>query len=382
MFLPLLRLSLTSATSAPAVSSTPTEQPAPESSDPGVVPVAGAASWPASLVPSSARRTLRSQTAASFVAAGGVASPVTTHKGKGKKKAKCDEVGPDNSDDLVKIGGTPFIPGEDDIFNRNRLVGNEVVIASSVVSLQRSNKAVLDTLGVLLTAVEDLKKASGSALSLPPLSSDPAFTSLYGAHVETRVAVNRLATVVDSFPPSLQLNAAVASLNRPEPFSAGVEGHIVSPAAVGPLPSSHAAFSLPPLPQLPVVPPVHSMRRATVPRHDLPPAAGVKRKRGDALVTDQDALYGPVSRDVKVWDVASAAVNTVPGLNAVMIYSARRAARGDFLSIRFHTKEYALKFVHLFQYTEGQGDKIAFFPEGSPNLPAQGVASSSRPMLR
>ena len=121
---------------------------------------------------------------------------------------------------------------------------------------------------------------------------------------------------------------------------------------------------------------------ATVPRHDLPPTAGVKRKHGDALVTDQDALYGPVSCDIKVWDVASAAVNAVPGLNAVMIYSPRCAACGDFLSIRFHTKEYALKFVHLFQYTEGQGDKIAFFPERSPNLPAQGVASGLRPMLR
>ena len=171
-------------------------------------------------------------------------------------------------------------------------------------------------------------------------------------------------------------------MNRPEPFSAGAEGHIVSPAAVGSLPASHATFSLPPLPQLPAVPPVHSMHRATVPRHDLPPAAGIKRKRGDVLVTDQDALYGPVSHDVKVWDVASAVVNTVPDLNAVMIYSAHRTAHGDFLSIRFHTKEYALKFVHLFQYTEGQGDKIAFFPEGSPNLPAQGVASGSRPMLR
>ena len=211
VFSPLLCLSLTSAISASAVSSTPAEQPAPESSDPGVVPVAGPASRPASPVPSSARRTLRNQTAASFVAAGGVASPITAHKGKGKKKAKCDEVGPNNSDDLVQIGGTSFVPGEDDIFNRNRLVGNEVVITSSVVSLQRSNKAVLYTLGVLLTAVEDLKKASGGAPSFPPLSSIPAFTSLYGAHVETQVAVNRLATVVDSFPPSLQLNAAVAS---------------------------------------------------------------------------------------------------------------------------------------------------------------------------
>jgi len=146
--------------------------------------------------------------------------------------------------------------------------------------------------------------------------------------------------------------------------------------------ASHTAFSLPSLPQLPMVPPVLPMHQAMGPHQDVRPASGVKRKRGEAPVTDQDALYGPVSRDGKMMEIAAAAVNAVPGLNAVMIYTVRRAPRGNFLSIRFQSKEYALKFVHLFQYSEGQNDKIAFFPEGSPNLPAQGVASGPRPMLQ
>lgn len=387
-----MHFSLTCPVSAAAAAALPSEPPALEPSAAAGVPDPGPASRLASPVPSSARRTLRNQTAASFVAAGGASSPVTARKGKGKKKAKADEVGPDNSDDLVKVGGTPFVPGEDDIFNRNRLVNNEAVIAGSVVALQRSNKTALDTLSVLLATVDDLKKAAKAAPSVPAPPSDPAFASLYGEHVETRHAVNRLSTTLGSFPPGLtvrdallELKAAVANFDRPPPFARPTEDHIVSPATVGSLPASSATFpppSLPPLPQLPVLPPVFSGYQPPPPRRDLHVGSAVKRKRGDAPVTDQDALYGPISRDARLMDVAAAAVNAVPGLNAIMIYTVRRSPRANFLSIRFHSKDFALKFVHLFQYAEGQGDRIAFFPEGSPNLPAQGVASGSRPSLR
>ena len=219
-------------------------------------------------MPSSACRTLHNQTAASFVAAGGASSPVTARKGKRKKKAKADEIGPDNSDNLVNVGGTPFVPGEDDIFNWNHLVSNEAVIAGSVVALQRSNKTALDTLSILLATVDDLKKAAKAVPSMPAPPSDPAFASLYREHVKTRHAVNCLSTTLGSFPPGLtvrdallELKAAVTNFDHPPPFARPMEDHIVSPATMGSLPASSATFpppSLPPLPQLPMLPPFFS----------------------------------------------------------------------------------------------------------------------------
>ena len=239
---------------AAAATALPSEPPALEPSAAGV-PDPGPTSRLASPVPSSACRTLHNQTAASFVAAGGASSPVTARKGKGKKKAKADEVGPDNSDNLVKVGGTTFVPGEDDIFNRNRLVGNEAIIVGSVVALQRSNKTALDTLSVLLATVDDLKKAAKAAPSVPAPPSDPAFASLYREHVETRHAVNCLSATLGSFPPSLtvrdallELKAAVANFDCPPPFPRLMEDHIVSPATMGSLPASSATFHPPSLP--------------------------------------------------------------------------------------------------------------------------------------
>ncbi|KAF4620521.1 hypothetical protein D9613_001127 [Agrocybe pediades] len=83
-------------------------------------------------VPSTAR-SLRAQSSASLLKLGGSSSSSTARRSsKGKKKADSEELGPERSDNLgISLGLTPFMAHQDYMFNQNRLVANEALMADA-----------------------------------------------------------------------------------------------------------------------------------------------------------------------------------------------------------------------------------------------------------
>ncbi|PPR06707.1 hypothetical protein CVT26_001373 [Gymnopilus dilepis] len=55
-----------------------------------------------------------------------------------KRKLKTQEAAPLDSPSVMALGMTPFMPGQDAMFNQNRLVRNEVVLSRHVANLQSS----------------------------------------------------------------------------------------------------------------------------------------------------------------------------------------------------------------------------------------------------
>ncbi|PPQ87508.1 hypothetical protein CVT26_003344 [Gymnopilus dilepis] len=88
--------------------------------------------------PPSNSRSLQGQTTGPFISAGGSSVRRTT---KGKKKSAQEEIGPEDSEPVIAMDALPsFLPKtQDAMFNQNRLVGNEAIMAMLIRRLLRES---------------------------------------------------------------------------------------------------------------------------------------------------------------------------------------------------------------------------------------------------
>jgi len=108
-------------------------------------------------------------------------------------ESESQEIPPEFNDDLISLGLTPFILGQDRIFNQNRLVSNEALFARTVRQMQTAMISMERARNTNDLELRKLLEASGSVATStlnPPLHFD--FSSLYRAQNETRSTLNNL----------------------------------------------------------------------------------------------------------------------------------------------------------------------------------------------
>ena len=352
---------------------------------------------PAPPTPSTAR-SMRGQTSGSFTQAGG--SPTNL---KGKKKAKQEELAPDDSAKVIELGLSAFIPKQDAMSNQNRLVLNEVIMAEllldTVKRLSRDEDARNSQHKEAVTLIADLKASvrtiGNSAITedaFPNLHSRPEFDQLYNFCREGRDILNKF--VLEAANDRRNKDAAIQKL-RMEIFALTarvddiVAEAVLSPAVAAPATPSrpnHADHS------------VHSSREGNTTSMGassntrMPPttnsygrgASVPKRGRGgnpargrghpyprqqsrlsSSNATSLDVAYGPVSSHTEDPTKVAADALTEAGLSPSMFRSVQFLhGQPDFISIRFIKPEYAKKFIDLAPYAmavDGAPQIVVFY---------------------
>jgi len=138
---------------------------------------------PTSPAPSTAR-SMCNQTSGSFTQAGGTPTGL-----KGKKKAKQEELAPDSAK-VIELGLSAFIPKQDAMYNQNKLVLNEAIMAELVLStvkrlsrdedtLNSQHKEALNLIADLKASVRTINDSAITDGAFPNLHSRPEFNQLY-----------------------------------------------------------------------------------------------------------------------------------------------------------------------------------------------------------
>ncbi|PPQ96966.1 hypothetical protein CVT26_006453 [Gymnopilus dilepis] len=336
--------------------------------------------------PPSNARSLQGQTTGSFISAGGSSVRKTT---KGKKKSAQEEIGPEDSEPVIAIGCTPFIPAQDAMFNQNRLVGNEAIMAMLIQRLLRESakseqvnvQRYKDIADMVADHTKSIANLSSTINSMAVATPRADFVNLFDAHIQTRNALNQLASDVSTLSASTQ--ASITAIQSAQDDDSNLS-------------------------QLPIPPLFQSSGTAHAPPPSPQGASGVKRKRGplshstvsvrggrgahsaaprppfSANDTSGDVAYGPVNVTAsEVRALADAAVKRV-GLAEDMVRSVRLITgfhgNATFASIRFKKPEYATKFVTLVGYgLDGCPERVAFLADKRDAADNAGsIASSSK----
>ncbi|PPQ65998.1 hypothetical protein CVT26_010658 [Gymnopilus dilepis] len=303
----------------------------------------------------------------------------------------------EDSQVLISLGMSPFMPGQDVMYNQNRFVRNEAILARHVSSLQRRyaqleshHSRLFDDIHRILrehkTQIERLSISPGKeeqerdALRLPEAEllivqrryddlrevvrsilhyiSSPSSSS--------RGGLERLQNILDGLTSNYHgVNIPSLQSLTIEPTEFHLETH--SPNTLAPTNlGSRARKNFYPSPYARVRP--LQLRRSS-PRQDRPtlqPTGDVASAQGP--VPSRQVLYGPI-RNVQDHKQSMAVMEETlsgMGLNVAMLHSVRPASeKPDHLSLQFFKDEDATRFVGLVSDSpEGHRVRKASFHKG------------------
>ncbi|KDR76435.1 hypothetical protein GALMADRAFT_246786 [Galerina marginata CBS 339.88] len=349
-------------------------------------------------------------------------TPMTTQRPR-VRRIPTKEVGPQDSQSLIDLGMSPFMPVQDAMFNQNRLVRNEAILAKHVsrlqhsYSLSESNHAqrVQDIYRSLTDHKAAIDSQAATSITHTSIRSDPDFTALFDAHVETRIALNHLIRKFSSSSASIkssidQLNESIRRITSGTSIEAmqysgqGSATDSVKPKGTTALPIHSAKI---PLPEAANSSSTHGIKRKRVYSNpNLSPSSSIATSHTGSPIeaahhlhlsrsdytfstdTSKDVIYGPVDNTddhLNAKAIVNEAIHSV-GLSPSMVQSILTApGHPEFLNVRFLKHDYASRFVDLVGFgLEGQPSRKAFFADGSSDLirPDFGVASDFNAKIR
>ncbi|KAH9477445.1 hypothetical protein JR316_0009658 [Psilocybe cubensis] len=295
--------------------------------------------------------------------------PRTRHR---TRKVVTDEIIPTDSESVAVLGMSPFMPNKDAIYNQNRLVRNEVILARHLSRLQKNYYAsesahaqrAQDFYRVLTDHKNSIDLLKSNNQSSSSVNLQPEFTALVEAHNETRKALDELTKDIASFSSTTRESIAfladsVRRLTSPFPESSesAIAGLHPDHTIMAP---PHSLTSSPSLFERPFIPGTKRRRSSDeFLNTDVPPtsrpstsaAHSALQSRSNSIHEYQrEVVYGPISSAADLSDpvaVGHDAVRNV-GLSTSMVHSIRIIpGRPEYLSVRFLKPEYAARFVDL-----------------------------------
>ncbi|PPQ70109.1 hypothetical protein CVT26_013394 [Gymnopilus dilepis] len=334
-------------------------------------------------------------------------SPLS-NKRQRKRKSATQEIAPVDSSSVVALGMSPFMPGQDTIFNQNRLVRNEVILARHVASLKQSYsrsesihaRRTEDIYRILTDHKNTIDRLSKSIESNSTTRSNLDLATLSNSYSTTREAIKAIIHHLTSSSTSV----ATSISNLDESIS-----RLLQEDSAAPPPTE---VSRPPLGNSVQedVGSISHLHREKLLGLDELPSRGTKRRRQDLFpgfyprlsrkisqleedltpneeyfrrshrsVLPREVVYGPINDRLNAEGSIKEAVRNC-GMSATAIESVQAAlGKPGFFNIFFSKHEDARKFINSVEVgLDGHLLRRANFAHNEPlSAPASDAGSTS-----
>ncbi|KDR76434.1 hypothetical protein GALMADRAFT_279124 [Galerina marginata CBS 339.88] len=287
-------------------------------------------------------------------------APLPTQRSR-VRRPKTKEARPTESQTLIALGMSPFMPVQDAMFNQNRLVRNETILAQHVSRLQNSYSSSEANHAKWVQDIYRILTDHNAAI-------DKQMADLLNAHVETHNALNNLLHEFSSFSASTKstidrLNDSIRKLAAGTPIVATESSSTTASVQTETIPQRLPSFGNLSLPEIADYS-VHGMKRKregfsagpftgastsiAASRTEISVIAQeVYLPRSDYSVSEdtfRDVIYGPINNagdHLSSGEIVNEAIRSV-GLSTSMVQTILSAPRNPgFLTVRFLKQEYA-----------------------------------------
>ncbi|KDR76438.1 hypothetical protein GALMADRAFT_225504 [Galerina marginata CBS 339.88] len=329
-------------------------------------------------------------------------APLPTQRSR-LRRPKTKEAGVTESQTLIALGMSPFMPVQDAMFNQNRLVRNEAILAQHVSKLQNSYSSSESNHAEW---VQDIYRN----LADHNAAIDKQMAELLNAHVETRNVLNNFLHEFSSFSASTKstierLNDSIRKLTAGTPIVATGSSSTTASVQTEIIPQLVPSFSNLPLPEFADYS-VHGLKRKREGLGAGPStgtSASIASSRTESPVVTQevylprsdyslsedtfrDVIYGPINNandHLSSMEIVNESILSV-GLSTSMVQTVLPAPRNPgFLTVRFLNHEYASRFIDRVTFGPNrQPSRQCFFADGSsnpnPSLTGPGISGRSK----